>query len=578
MESFNENEPFDIIGSVSANAGRVLDNYKSIYGAPLQDSDVQVTEALRSCYPKHLITAILAQNCDLLAYAAAGYASAEIDPVTDTAVRWRGYLFPSQRGQPGRLGDAIRFAKYRYKWLSEEFILYKAVVRVDKNYPITVYYVLRELDNDDTTDSRSKMTDNLIQSVGDWQMADDKLVYVYDNYWTISRALWEEVQKADWDDVILDQGMKTALQDLVRRFFDSKKVYEEAGVPWKRGVIFHGPAGNGKTISLKAIMHTLSVRKDPIPSLYIKAADFTYNIRQIFAFARQMAPCLVIFEDIDTIVTDKTRSYFFNEADGLEHNDGIMMIASTNHLDRLDPGLSHRPSRFDRKYLFPQPSLEERTLYCEFWRHKLRNKPSIEFPEMLCKAMAGIMGEFSFAYMKEAFIATLLTIAGSRTGKLEDGSTVVEKVTPVEHVRLSPLEGRNQTEPPNPKAILVEGKAKFDHYPEQPREDDPEKYEIWRVMVTQVKILRDDMAGEVSARRVRQPASRRPESFDHAGPSASDENLQARMGPPGWRNGAQPSPDMRYRGREAQSRAVRGAGPFLQSAASVGGVQFVPDA
>lgn len=93
-----------------------------------------------------------------------------------------------------------------------------------------------------------------------------------------------------------------------------------------------------------------------------------------------MAPCMLILEDIDTIVTARSRSYFFNEVDGLENNDGIFMVASTNYLDRLDPGLSSRPSRFDRKYLFPLPSQHERTLYCEYWRNKLKSKPSIKFP------------------------------------------------------------------------------------------------------------------------------------------------------------------------------------------------------
>ena len=323
-------------------------------------------------------------------------------------------------------------------------------------------------------------------------------------------------------------------------------------------------------------MHTLSIRKDPIPSLYIKAADYTYNIHQVFAFARKMSPCLVIFEDIDTIVRDKTRSYFFNEADGLEQNDGIMMIASTNHLDELDPGLSHRPSRFDRKYLFPQPSLEERTLYCEFWRHKLRNKPSIDFPGMLCKAMAGIMAEFSFAYMKEAFIATLLTIAGNRTEELETESREVDKLTPAEQVRLPSLEGRNQTETANLKAMFVEYMT-FDCYPEQPRDEDLEKYEIWRVMVKQVKILRDDMAGEASARRVNLSASRSSESFDDTGPPPPGEDFRGRMGPSGWRSIAEPNQNLSYRGHEPQRHGVRGAGPFLKSGSSFGGVQFVPD-
>ena len=125
------------------------------------------------------------------------------------------------------------------------------------------------------------------------------------------------------------------------------------------------------------------------------------------------------------------------------------MVASTNHLDQLDPGLSSRPSRFDRKYLFPLPSEEERVLYCNYWRQKLKNKPSIEFPKKLCVAIAGITQDFSFAYLKEAFVATLLTIANRRsedilTGGCEDGG-------------------------------------------------DLEDYELWREMKKTVKILREDM-------------------------------------------------------------------------------------
>lgn len=97
------------------------------------------------------------------------------------------------------------------------------------------------------------------------------------------------------------------------------------------------------------------------------------------------------------------------------------MVASTNHLDQLDPGLSSRPSRFDRKYLFPLPSAEERILYCNYWREKLKSKPSIKFPKKLCVAIAGITQEFSFAYLKEAFVATLLAIAGHRSEK--DGAS-----------------------------------------------------------------------------------------------------------------------------------------------------------
>lgn len=60
----------------------------------------------------------------------------------------------------------------------------------------------------------------------------------------------------------------------------------------------------------------------------------------VFAKAREFAPCYLVFEDLDTIITDEVRSYFLNEVDGLKSNAGIFMIGSTNHLDRLDPGIA----------------------------------------------------------------------------------------------------------------------------------------------------------------------------------------------------------------------------------------------
>ena len=177
-------------------------------------------------------------------------------------------------------------------------------------------------------------------------------------------------------------------------------------------------------------MHTLYNRDDPVPTLYVRNlvrcvtrrlialfADINsyggpqYAISQIFSKARATAPCYLVFEDLDSIITDQVRSYFLNEVDGLQNNDGILMVGSTNHLDRLDPGLAKRPSRFDRKYYFPDPNMDQRVKYCEYWQNKLSDNDDIEFPEEICTAVAKITDGFSFAYIQEAFVATLLAIA-----------------------------------------------------------------------------------------------------------------------------------------------------------------------
>ena len=73
------------------------------------------------------------------------------------------------------------------------------------------------------------------------------------------------------------------------------------------------------------------------------------GIAAVFEKARQLSPCVIVLEDLDSLIDDQNRSFFLNQVDGLEGNDGLLMIGTTNHFDRLDPGLSTRPSRFDRK-------------------------------------------------------------------------------------------------------------------------------------------------------------------------------------------------------------------------------------
>lgn len=191
-------------------------------------------------------------------------------------------------------------------------------------------------------------------------------------------------------------------------------------------IVLHGVPGNGKTISIKALINALSSRKpEAVPSLYVKNFDDhcngpKYSIQTIFRHARSMAPCLLIFEDLDSMVTDKVRSYFLNEVDGIESNDGILMIGSTNHLDRLDPAITKRPSRFDRKYHFKVPNEHDRTLYCRYWHQKMADNPRIDFPDELCPILAKLTQGFSFAYLKELFVTSLLLLVRAEPLKQQE--------------------------------------------------------------------------------------------------------------------------------------------------------------
>lgn len=288
--------------------------------------------------------------------------------------------------------------------------------------PTRLFYILHPRSESHIVDGHCEETDALVLAAGKWTSQLHDEIFVFDNgFWDKSKELWKSVAGASWDDVILSPAMKQNLIDDVQGFFDNQDLYGRFSVPWKRGVILHGVPGNGKTVSIKALMAALYSRPEPIPSLYVKSFETKrqteqYAIRQIFQQARKMAPCLLIFEDLDSLVNDDIRSYFLNEVDGLESNDGILMIGSTNHLDKLDPAISKRPSRFDRKYHFKIPGLDERRAYTLYWRQKLLKNKTVDFPEELCDIIAQLSEGFSFAYLKELFVMSLLSLVRGFTG------------------------------------------------------------------------------------------------------------------------------------------------------------------
>ncbi|EPE36676.1 P-loop containing nucleoside triphosphate hydrolase [Glarea lozoyensis ATCC 20868] len=383
-----------------------------------------IVESLRAKYPKYLLTINPAYSTSLLGFAnSRDDASYSLRDGGDLVERQ--FLPPARRYNDengGAFGESVVMGCYDYIFQGNVFLVY-IVTGADGMFGKTTYnYILVAPEADgidmiatEKVQAQSK-TDQLVREATKWGNDLHKEVLVFDQgYWQKNRELWENVQTANWEDVILEKEKKEAIIDDVLGFFDGQERYSEFGVPWKRGVIFYGPPGNGKTISTKALMHDVSKRLSPtIESLYVKSFSSyggpELGIRMIFLKARQMAPCLLIFEDIDSLVSPMIRSYFLNEVDGLESNHGILMIGSTNHLDRLDPGIAKRPSRFDRKYFFDVPTKDERIQYADYWRHKLRNNKKVDFPPEMSVRVADITAGFSFAYMKEAFVAALLVI------------------------------------------------------------------------------------------------------------------------------------------------------------------------
>ncbi|PIB02564.1 putative ATPase [Cercospora beticola] len=457
------------------------------------NTDAVIVESIRAEYPELHLAVVPRGGCNILGYAAAGHAG--VLPLGNAKDRlsWRLYVPPASRlNGKGYTGDSVKFGKYLVDWRNKEFIVYLVDGRDGTgSYPDVVnQYILS---------ASVEATNTLVLEAGNWGNTLHNEIWVFDGgYWQKSAELFNSVQKASWDDVILDPNMKKAIRDDVENFYDSRGTYERLKVPWKRGIIYYGPPGNGKTISVKALMNTLYKREDSVPTLYVKTlssfAGPEYSIAQIFDLARRTAPCLLVFEDLDSIVTDSVRSYFLNAVDGIQKNDGILMIGSTNHLDRLDPGIAKRPSRFDRKYLFPNPNEKERVAYMKYWQSKLSDNEDVDFPDKLCTAVAKITQGFSFAYMQEAMVASLLAIA-------RDADAFSEMIC------LECLEAHDR--PSNGRTCENESirpfKGLYDYVwlVRQMDEQDPDldNNVLWREIKKQVRILREEMGEEKGARR-----------------------------------------------------------------------------
>jgi AAA+ superfamily predicted ATPase len=192
----------------------------------------------------------------------------------------------------------------------------------------------------------------------------------------------------------------------VRRFFAARAMYERYEVPWKRGLLFVGPPGNGKTHAVKGLINALA-----LPCLYVKtfrmsARPDEYGVREVFVRARTAAPCILVLEDLDALVTPGNRSFFLNEMDGFAGNAGILTVATTNHPEQLDPAIRDRPSRFDRTYRFDLPAVAERQAYMAQWNASLQ--PALRVSAPAAARIAERTEGFSFAYLKELFLSAMM--------------------------------------------------------------------------------------------------------------------------------------------------------------------------
>lgn len=213
--------------------------------ADRQFTEGLIYDALLAKYPQHHISVVPGYPTDFIAF---GKASDDVtfSPHNEQGLAERSFIPPARRYNDetgGTFNDRVVFGLYDYQYKSNKFLLYVADCQ-DGMYKSRVSFTLIEYKSSEEKAVAQKITDELIAAAAKFAQELHNEVLVFDQgYWQKNKELWENIQKSNWEDVILEQDKKDAIIEDVLGFFNAEARYAEFGVPWKRGVIFYGPPG-----------------------------------------------------------------------------------------------------------------------------------------------------------------------------------------------------------------------------------------------------------------------------------------------------------------------------------------------
>jgi len=187
------------------------------------------------------------------------------------------------------------------------------------------------------------------------------------------REVLIEVPNVPWSGIGGLEEVKQALKEAVEWPLTMPDSFDRMGISPPRGVLLYGPPGCGKTLLAKAVAteskaNFISIKGPELMSKWVGESE--KMVRELFRRAKQVAPTIIFFDEIDALVprrglgygehvTEKIVSQMLTELSGLEELHDIVVLAATNRPDMLDPAVL-RPGRFDRQILVPSPDEKAR--------------------------------------------------------------------------------------------------------------------------------------------------------------------------------------------------------------------------
>ncbi|KAL7445485.1 hypothetical protein ACHAXM_011770 [Skeletonema potamos] len=219
-----------------------------------------------------------------------------------------------------------------------------------------------------------------------------------------------EVPDVKWEDIGGLEDTKRDLQEMVRYPIEHRGLFEKFGMEASRGVLFYGPPGCGKTLMAKAIANEcganfISVKGPELLNAYFGGSEA--NVRDLFDKARSASPCILFFDEMDSIArargsgggssdtSDRVINQILSEIDGIGSGKTLFIIGATNRPDILDPGIM-RPGRLDQLIYIPLPDFDSRV---SIFKANLRKSPVAD--DITFELLADVTDGFSGADITE---------------------------------------------------------------------------------------------------------------------------------------------------------------------------------
>lgn len=265
------------------------------------------------------------------------------------------------------------------------------------------------------------------------------------------REVLVEVPNVSWDDVGGLESLKEELYEAIEWPLKHKEAFEYVDVSAPKGILLHGPPGTGKTLIAKAIAkmtesNFISVKGPELLSKWVGESE--KGVREIFRKARQAAPCIIFFDEIDALiptrsgmdsshVSENVVSQILTEIDGLEELNDVLIIGATNRLDMIDAALL-RPGRFDRIIEVPKPDAKGRRHIFEIHTKKKPLESDVDLTKVVDMTNGYSGAEIAAVCDRAAFSALKRYINEKRSIK-EIKITQNDLVEAVRKVRVAPI-------------------------------------------------------------------------------------------------------------------------------------------